>query len=523
MAKVHQAAQGFIEDERENIRARVEADEELTQKLQAEEREKYSEVDQAKMLLNLVNHRKRVHSFVPMDFELEVQRLKRAGQEVLEEPAKRQKIREALGSGEEQSTEKEKEVSEEELQKLLVIVLVEEVYNDALQVELKRLFEPDDDDTLWKLQRYMHDPLKLRLSDQTEEGPINFALMAYISSGFSSSSSSDSEVSTCSKAYLKSYETLNEHYDNLTRDFNKSKLNVGAYKAGLESVEARLDMYKKNKVFFEEDIKILKLDVKLRDNALTELRKKFEKAEKERDDLKLTLEKFGNSSKNLSKLLEIQVSDKFKTGVRFDSQVVDSQVFDNPGECIGTKYSEGYLLLFPSLYSELHAPKYDLVLGMRKDMFLVTAVSVNIARPINTAYPRPTVNSARTTSNVLNRAHSHVRRPFNNSITNKNSNLKEKVNTVKENVTTVGPKAVVSDNKGNEANVVKASSCWVWRPKQKILDHGNPQLELHEKGVIDSGCSRYMTGNKTYLSDYEEIDGGFVAFGEITQRRSNQW
>ncbi|GKC11781.1 ribonuclease H-like domain-containing protein [Tanacetum coccineum] len=79
--------------------------------------------------------------------------------------------------------------------------------------------------------------------------------------------SSDSEVSTCSKACLKSYETLKEHYDNLTKDFNKSQLNVGAYKAGLESVEARLDMYKKNEVVFEEDIKILKLDIKLRDNA----------------------------------------------------------------------------------------------------------------------------------------------------------------------------------------------------------------------------------------------------------------
>ncbi|GJV08527.1 ribonuclease H-like domain-containing protein [Tanacetum coccineum] len=166
-------------------------------------------------------------------------------------------------------------------------------------------------------------------SDQAEEGPTNFALMAYTSSGSSSYSCSDSEVSTCSKACLKSYETLKEHYDNLTKDFNKSQLNVGAYKAGLESVEARLDVYKKNEVVFEEDIKILKLDIKLRDNALTELRKKFEKAKKERDDLKLTLEKFGNSSKNLSKLLEIQVSDKFKTGVGYDSQVVDSQVFDS--------------------------------------------------------------------------------------------------------------------------------------------------------------------------------------------------
>ncbi|GJS74565.1 hypothetical protein Tco_0707406 [Tanacetum coccineum] len=114
-------------------------------------------------------------------------------------------------------------------------------------------------------------------SDQSKEGPTNFALMAYTSSGFSSSSSSDSEVSTYSKACLKSYETLKEHYDNLTKDFNKSQLNVGAYKAGLESVEARLDVYKKNEVVFEEDIKILKLDIKLRDNALTELRKKFEK------------------------------------------------------------------------------------------------------------------------------------------------------------------------------------------------------------------------------------------------------
>ncbi|GKF60982.1 hypothetical protein Tco_0177768, partial [Tanacetum coccineum] len=92
-----------------------------------------------------------------------------------------------------------------------------------------------------------------------------------------------------------------------------------AYKASLESVEARLDVYKKNEVVFEENIKVLKLDIMLRDNALTELRKKFEKAKKERDDLKLTLEKFENSSKNLSKLLEIQVSDKFKTGVGFDS------------------------------------------------------------------------------------------------------------------------------------------------------------------------------------------------------------
>ncbi|GJW02384.1 ribonuclease H-like domain-containing protein [Tanacetum coccineum] len=152
------------------------------------------------------------------------------------------------------------------------------------------------------------------------------------------------------------------------------------------------------------------------------------------------------------------------------------------------------------------------ILNTTGQIFSKASVSVNTTRPINTAYPRPTVNSARIASNVFNRAHTHVSRPFNKSTTNKNSNLKEKVNIVKGNVTTARPKAVVCDNKGNKANAVKASACWVWRPKQKVLDHGNPQLELQEKGVIDSGCSRHMTGNNSYLLDYEEIDGGFVSF-----------
>ncbi|GKD03366.1 hypothetical protein Tco_1178340 [Tanacetum coccineum] len=43
--------------------------------------------------------------------------------------------------------------------------------------------------------------------------------------------------------------------------------------------------------------------------------------------------------------------------------------------------------------------------------------------------------------------------------------------------------------------------------------YGNPQMDLHDNGVIDSGCSRHMTGNMSYLTDYEEIDGGYVAFG----------
>nr|GEV81834.1 hypothetical protein [Tanacetum cinerariifolium] len=163
-------------------------------------------------------------------------------------------------------------------------------------------------------------------SFQADEEPTNYALMAYALSGSSSSSGSDNEVAPCSKACLKAYATLQTHYDKLTVDFRKSQFNVLSYKIGLESVEARLVVYQQNENVFEKDIKLLKLNVMLRDNALVELRKKFERAEKERDGLKVTLEKFQTSSKNLSKLLESQVSDK--TGLGYDSQVFNSQIFD---------------------------------------------------------------------------------------------------------------------------------------------------------------------------------------------------
>ncbi|GKB18038.1 ribonuclease H-like domain-containing protein, partial [Tanacetum coccineum] len=137
-----------------------------------------------------------------------------------------------------------------------------------------------------------------------EEHPTNFALMAHTSSG--SSSSSDSEVDSCSKSCVTAYATLKEQYDSLSSDYRKSQFNLVSYKAGLESVEARLAHYKKNEVVFEESINDLKLEVKLRDNVLVENKKKLEKEEKTRDELKLTLEKFQNSSKSLNNLLEIE-------------------------------------------------------------------------------------------------------------------------------------------------------------------------------------------------------------------------
>nr|GEV27219.1 putative ribonuclease H-like domain-containing protein [Tanacetum cinerariifolium] len=121
-------------------------------------------------------------------------------------------------------------------------------------------------------------------SFQEDKETTNYALMAFTSSSSTSSSGSNSEVAPYSKACSKAYATLQSHYDKLTNDLRKSHFDVLSYRTGLESVEARLVVYQQNENVFEEDIKLLKLDVMLRDNALVKLRKKFKKAEQERDE-----------------------------------------------------------------------------------------------------------------------------------------------------------------------------------------------------------------------------------------------
>ncbi|GJV10939.1 putative ribonuclease H-like domain-containing protein [Tanacetum coccineum] len=69
------------------------------------------------------------------------------------------------------------------------------------------------------------------------------------------------------------------------------------------------------------------------------------------------------------------------------------------------------------------------------------------------------------------------------------------------------------DNKNKESSRRRQKE-GLFMPHGYLIDsEGDPQMDLQDQGVIDSGCSRHMTGNMSYLTKYEEIDGGYVAFG----------
>ncbi|GJT95298.1 putative ribonuclease H-like domain-containing protein [Tanacetum coccineum] len=122
--------------------------------------------------------------------------------------------------------------------------------------------------------------------------------------------------------------------------------NVVSYKTGLNLLEARVLIFKKNESVCEEDIKLLKREIYLRDLDIKELKRKLDLATKEKDEVQLTVQKFENSSKSLSELLDRQIIDKCKIGL-------------------------GYNVVSPPYTRNFMPPKYDLVYPSLDDLFYV--------------------------------------------------------------------------------------------------------------------------------------------------------
>ncbi|GKB15775.1 putative ribonuclease H-like domain-containing protein [Tanacetum coccineum] len=112
------------------------------------------------------------------------------------------------------------------------------------------------------------------------------------------------------------------------------------------------------------------------------------------------------------------------------------------------------------------------------------AVLTNAARKISTV--KPFVNRV-IPKTVFHKTHSPLRRPFNNTTALRTNFSKQKVNTAEV-------------NGGKRETTVKPSADY-------------PHRTLQNKGIVDSGCSRHMTGNKAYLAEYQDFNGGPVAFG----------
>ncbi|GKA87355.1 hypothetical protein Tco_0809119 [Tanacetum coccineum] len=140
------------------------------------------------------------------------------------------------------------------------------------------------------------------------------------------------------------------------------------------------------------------------------------------------------------------------------------------------------------------------------------AVLTSAAMKVNTV--KPIVNRVRPTT-IFHKTHSPFSRPFNKTTTLRTNFSKQKVNTAKVNaVSAVGGKretavkpSAIRDHKDTTGTMSPNTMV------DPVLEIDYPHRALQNKGIVDSGCSRHMTGNKAYLAEYQDFNGGPVAFG----------
>ncbi|GJV30485.1 hypothetical protein Tco_1386933 [Tanacetum coccineum] len=122
---------------------------------------------------------------------------------------------------------------------------------------------------------------------------------------------------------METVKLLKSQNDHLSRDLEKSSLMVLGYKTGLESVEEKLEFYKKNESAYVEKINGLKWDIQVGEITIRKLRKKLEKIQKEKDNIQFNVDKFENASKCLNKTTECQIVDNCKKGLGYENYNAD--------------------------------------------------------------------------------------------------------------------------------------------------------------------------------------------------------
>nr|GEZ74658.1 retrovirus-related Pol polyprotein from transposon TNT 1-94 [Tanacetum cinerariifolium] len=350
---------------------------------------------------------------------------------------------------------------------------------------------------------------------------------------------------------------LKNLFDEQREKLRKTNLEIIGYQYGLESIEGQLRVHQQNEVIYEKNIEVLEYDIKDKSNLLKYTQKQLDEALRDKEDLKAKLQKFETSSKNLTKLLDSQVSAKVKTGLGYDSlfnekevldvkeEEVTETVFDNhssdeenslandrfkkAGKSIKhvklVKYVKPVKTAKQTEKSKnfSSSPKVDrkdwngkitqklgLGFGFTKKACFVYGSMSHLIKDCTFHEDRMAKKYVLPNNVGKGTGHKECRLVWNNvqRINHQNKFAPTAVFTriSTERVNTAGSKAV-SVVKRNEVTVVKTST-------------GHPQQALKNKRIVDSGCSRHMTGNKAYLADYQEInDGGFVAFGSS---RGNQ-
>nr|GEW37841.1 hypothetical protein [Tanacetum cinerariifolium] len=218
--------------------------------------------------------------------------------------------------------------------------------------------------------------------------------------------------------------------------------------------------------------------------AIKELRRKVEIAQKENDGIQLTVDKLENTSKGLNKLIECQMVDNCKKGLGYESY-----------NAVPPPYTGSFMPPKPDLSYTVPPPYTGSFMPPKPDLSY-TGLYEFVNKHVVENYE----------------AKSSKKKP---KVVRKNNDapvIEEWVLDNKEEEMTQ-PKILKKTVKPSILNIEFVKPRQQEKTARKTVKKGNPQMDLQDKQVIDNGCLRHMTGNMSYLTDYEKINGGYVVFG----------
>ncbi|GJV76415.1 putative ribonuclease H-like domain-containing protein [Tanacetum coccineum] len=305
--------------------------------------------------------------------------------------------------------------------------------------------------------------------------------------------------------------------DDLIVKLNQTEFTATTYKRGLATLEEQLITYRKNEVLFSEEVAVLKRDVACKDYEINVLKSQFEKVKKEKEGIEFKIEKFDMASKDLDQLLGSQITDKSKKGLGYNAVPPPHPLIYNRPKKLDLSYSG---------LDEFKEPEFK---GYGPE---------NSKQESNIVCDKKSDDSKGNFDNSL--VKEQVSKHTSSFVESSLNVDKETVFPVDKNVESVKPKNHEKQVKksvryaemyrsqtprGNQRNWngQKSNQVGINTARPKIVKtarlnsavvnavKGKPQQD--DTGFVDSGCSRHMTGNMAYLSDFKEFNRGYVAFG----------
>ncbi|GJT83799.1 ribonuclease H-like domain-containing protein [Tanacetum coccineum] len=292
------------------------------------------------------------------------------------------------------------------------------------------------------------------------------------------------------------------NYDTEREKHNKAKLEIRGYEIALESLESRILGHEKNELAWGEKYEFQNYELKCREIKINNLNLELEKVVKERDELKDKIAKWEESTKNLDEILNNQMSARDKTDD--EEEMNEVQTVRPETQTVKTRDDK----------SGQNSQKQGISFRKVKACFVCKSTE-HLIKDCNFHVQNDVSAKLK---NVVNTGQREGKPVWDNTKRAKGLVLlglfvclqvlvRQPVCTARPSVSTARPVCTA------KPSVSTARPFYATRPIYLRMDNGNPEILLQDHAVVDSGCSSHMTGNKAYLSDYEDFNGGFVAFG----------